>query len=194
MSQQPESNAPISAYAFVERTLIPPADFVEAVLTVPGVRFAGRTVGSAVAFVAVDCDSIARLQDEVLPEIAAAGAGHTTWTMTLGEHTLVIGHAVKHGKQRRGALVRFSTSNPAALMSELTERVASLNDDEQAAAGFGVAASRTYGATTDVLLDLGAPDDDGLFAVLDRLDGLPSAAASDVLLASWTDNATWADE
>jgi hypothetical protein len=114
--------------------------------------------------------------------------------MTTGERSLVIAHLVKRGKHRRGALVRFATSNPAGLISELSERVGSLNDDEPAAAGYGVAACRTYGATVDVLLDLGAPDDDGLFAVLDRLDGLPSAEASDILLASWTDNATWADE
>ena len=192
MSHQSELDPPINAYGFVGHTVVPPADFVEAVLSVPGVRFAGRTIGSSVAVVAVHCHTLEQLQDEILPEVAAHGAANVAWTTAAARTPIVFNPPVKKGRTALGALVRIRTPHVAEVMAQLRERFEALNDDDdESRTGFHAAATRTYGAKADLLLDLGAPDEDSLFEQLERLDGLPAVTTYDVSLARWDDNATW---
>jgi hypothetical protein len=185
------SDGLMDAYAFVEQTSGTAAEFVDAVVKVPGVRFAARTVGSVVAVVAVECDGLGQLQDDLLPQVAKAGSVTSGWTAAAGPRPT--GLAPKKGKTRHGGLVRLRTSDRVATAVAVLDRLGHLDDPEWRDQGFGLAVAHTYGGGFDVLLDIGAPTADDVFDLLSRLDALPSVAAADIALARYDDNARWLD-
>jgi hypothetical protein len=186
-----DSGRKINAYGFVTRTAIPPRQFVDSVLQVSGIRFAGRTVGSSVAVVAACVDSLTVLQDEVLPAVADHGARNTMWTVAAG-NAAMFNMPVKRGKSAYSALVRARTPRAAETLNGLVELFGALNTDQMA--GHHASALQTYGANCDVLLDVGAPDEDALFVQMDRLDDVPAVTTYEVELAHWADNGRWDDD
>lgn len=181
----------INAYGFVVATSLPPGVFVDAVIRVDGVRFAGRTVGSSVALVVAAVDDLSVLQDEVVPQVADHGATATAWT-TASTVTPRFNPPLKRGRSALGALVRARTPNPAPAIEEMANTFEELNGS--AMDGYHASALRTFGADCDVLLDIGAPDEDSLFLQLEKLDQLSAVTTYDVALARWTDNAKWTDD
>jgi len=190
-------NAQIQAYGFVGHTVVPRGDFIEAVLDVPGIRFAGRTVGSCVAVVAAECASLELLQDEILPEVAAAGATHVSWTTTTSAAKTKVprwGRPPKAARTVCGSLIRVRTTQSDETLAGLQEIFDHLNSPDRESEGYSAGAMRVFGAGADVLLDLGAPDELSLIEQLLALGGLPSVTGYDVIVARWAENARWGDD
>jgi hypothetical protein len=190
MASQADQPA-VHAYGFVTATALPPKEFVEGVIEIADVRFAARTVGSCVAVVVAQVATLAQVQDDIVAEVARRGATAATWTLA-SHSSVMFNMPVKRGRSITGALVRVRTPHSAATFTAIAEAFAGLNDDDLA--GHHASAIRTYGADCDVLLDIGAPDDEALFAYLERLDQLPSVTTYDVTLAHWQDNAVTTDD
>jgi hypothetical protein len=173
----------LEAYAFVPQTSGSPDEFVATVTeTVTGARFACRTVGTAVAFVAAEVPSLEVLQQQVVPGVLEAGATSASWTTANTGRAPRFGHPVKRARATTGALVRIRARNPRRHMRELSERFASLTDATATERGFTAGAIQTTGAEYNVLLDLGAPDYDALAQSVDLLEGLTGATVLDVAL------------
>jgi hypothetical protein len=178
-------------YGFVSETAIPTTQFVSGVINVPGVRFAGRTVGSSVALVVADVSSLAVLQNEILPAVADYGATTTAWTAAMSTSPM-FNTPVKRGTAVVGALVRVRTTHTGQLLDGIADVYSDLNSEELA--GHHASALRTFGSDCDVLLDIGAPTQDHLFDHLARIDQLPAVTTYVVALAHWVDNAVRSDD
>ena len=151
-------------------------------------RFAARVVGNHLAFVAVAADGFATLQDAVIPAVHNAGGRGVRWSVALAGEGMSFGRPVKRVVTVTGALVRVRTSQPAATLTVLEERLGHLNDhgtDE----GYGVGAVRVFGGSANVIVDIGTPNSAALTDALESLDDLPSAHAIDVSLAHFEGNA-----
>jgi hypothetical protein len=123
--------------------------------------------------------------------VADCGARTVEWTVaSRGAPTFNM--PVKKGKSAYSAMVRVRTPRPGDTLSGIAETFEALNTQEME--GHHASALQTYGADCDVLLDIGAPDEDSLFLQMDRLDDLPAVRTYQVELAHWPGNGHWNDD
>jgi hypothetical protein len=182
----------VDAYGFIGGLSVGFGEFLEAVQEVADIRFASPVAGSSVGLVAAQVTSIEQLTSPLNEVLTAAGATSVRWSTTLGKLVVAGGTKPKAAMPTVGAVVAVHTPTPSATADKLHHRLARMNDPEQTKHGFHFGVTRTFGGS-DLVVDVGAPDDLALADVLERLDRLGHGVTKDVSLAAFAAVGWWRD-